>query len=94
MVVDVLQDAKMNPQHLLLEVTESVFLRDLTRAATTLRELRNLGVRIGLDDFGTGFSSLVQMKMLPFTDLKIGRSFVSGLPEAKRMVSWWMQLSR
>ena len=67
------------PQHLTLEVTESVLLADETVAVGTLRDLRATGVHIAVDDFGTGYSSLSYLDRLPVDGLKIDRSFVQGL---------------
>lgn len=78
-VVSALQQAGLPPQRLDLEVTESALLaQDLpTRAA--LYELHDLGARLSLDDFGTGFSSLLSLRTFPFDRLKIDISFVRGI---------------
>jgi diguanylate cyclase (GGDEF)-like protein/PAS domain S-box-containing protein len=66
------------PPHLLeLELTESVFIRDLAASAGILTRLRDLGVTIALDDFGTGYSSLSYLQNLPLDALKIDRSFIA-----------------
>ena len=62
-----------------LEITERLLLDDSRRAADTLAELRRYGVRMSLDDFGTGHSSLVRLRSLPVGELKIDRSFVSRM---------------
>jgi predicted signal transduction protein with EAL and GGDEF domain len=62
-----------------LEVTEGLFLRDVTRAARTMRALEPLGVTFSIDDFGTGYSSLNSLANLPFDKLKLDRSFVSAV---------------
>lgn len=62
---------------LTLEITERVLTADLDRARLTLQALRDLGVRVSLDDFGTGWSSLRLLRELPFAEIKIDRSFVS-----------------
>lgn len=72
-------DARIDPRQLHLEITESVLMEDVRRSIAQLEELRALGVRIDVDDFGTGHSSLAYLKRLPITTLKIDRSFVAGL---------------
>jgi diguanylate cyclase (GGDEF)-like protein/PAS domain S-box-containing protein len=71
----VLQDHGMPPEALQLEVTESLAAQD-ERVQTTLRELKNLGVRLALDDFGTGYSSLACLHQMPVDTVKVDRSFV------------------
>jgi len=68
------------PQRLHLEITETVLLEDTREHLATLHGLRDLGVRLVLDDFGTGWSSLSYLKRFPVDVVKIDRSFVSGLP--------------
>ena len=68
------------PLHLLkLELTESIELVDFTKAKETLTELKMLGIDSSIDDFGVGFSSLSYLPKLPFTEIKIDRSFISAL---------------
>ncbi len=81
-VREVLERTGLEPEHLVLELTESVALVDLDESARILSELKNLGVRIALDDFGTGFSSLSHLSALPVDVVKIDRSFVQAMPES------------
>jgi diguanylate cyclase (GGDEF)-like protein len=74
-----LAEAGVPPSALMLEVTETALVADLTQAAGSLRELAELGIRIALDDFGTGYSSLTYLRTLPIHTLKIDRSFVRDL---------------
>ena len=68
------------PAHKLeLEITESVMMGDLWRAVEVLSELDSMGIRIAVDDFGTGFSSLAYLKRLPVDELKIHKSFVMDM---------------
>jgi diguanylate cyclase (GGDEF)-like protein/PAS domain S-box-containing protein len=71
--------AGLEPQSLILELTESVLLTDHEAAVRTLQELRSLGVRLALDDFGTGYSSLGHLRDFPVDILKMDRSFVAGI---------------
>jgi EAL domain-containing protein (putative c-di-GMP-specific phosphodiesterase class I) len=64
---------------LTLEVTESSVMADPPRAVALLHQLRDLGVRLSVDDFGTGYSSLSYLKRLPVHEVKIDRSFITGL---------------
>ena len=64
------------PERLIIEVTEAVVIEDAEAALITAAELRQIGCRLALDDFGTGHSSLTYLQRLPFSCLKIDRSFV------------------
>jgi EAL domain-containing protein (putative c-di-GMP-specific phosphodiesterase class I) len=79
-VANLLTSLNLAPQHLKLELTESMLLEDIEEALTTLRQLRQLGVQISIDDFGTGYSSLAYLKKLPISELKIDRSFIHDTP--------------
>jgi diguanylate cyclase (GGDEF)-like protein len=74
-----LADHDVDPSWLELEVTESVLLSDRLRASRMLERLVEQGVRMAIDDFGVGYSSLGQLKTLPAKVLKIDRSFVSSM---------------
>jgi diguanylate cyclase (GGDEF)-like protein len=80
-VRDVLESTGMPPHLLVLELTETVALTDLTESARVLGSLKTLGVRIALDDFGTGFSSLSHLGVLPVDVVKIDRSFVQAMQD-------------
>ena len=67
------------PERLVLEVTEGVMIRNPDRVLAALKPLKVLGVRMSLDDFGTGYSSLATLRAIPFDQIKIDRSFISGL---------------
>jgi diguanylate cyclase (GGDEF)-like protein len=74
-----LREHDLPGESLTVEVTESSLIADLDAAATTLREVKALGVRISLDDFGVGYSSLTYLRKLPVDVVKIDRSFVREL---------------
>jgi diguanylate cyclase (GGDEF)-like protein len=78
-VDEAIRDARVAPESIELEVTESVLIDEFELAVATLRRLDRMGVRTALDDFGTGYSSLAYLQRLPIRSLKIDRSFVSGL---------------
>ncbi len=80
-VESVLQETKLSPELLGLEITESVLVDDAAETVTLLDQLKALGVRIALDDFGTGYSSLTYLQQLPIDELKIDRSFVAVLED-------------
>ena len=72
------------PGHLLeLELTERMLMDDLVQVKTTLAQLKQLGIRVSVDDFGTGYTSLGHLKELPIDRMKIDRSFVHDLPQRR-----------
>jgi diguanylate cyclase len=78
-VAQALARSELDPGRLTLEITETSVVDDLDRAEATLAALRELGVHVAVDDFGTGFSALGALKHYPVDSLKIDRSFVDGL---------------
>jgi diguanylate cyclase (GGDEF)-like protein/PAS domain S-box-containing protein len=72
----VLQEARLAPEYLELELTESLLLSDADLMMSVFQELKAMGLRLAIDDFGTGYSSLSYLKQLPVSKLKIDRSFV------------------
>ncbi|MFC7517226.1 EAL domain-containing protein [Herbaspirillum sp. GCM10030257] len=79
-IADILQSSGMDPGMLELEITESMFMRNLDAGLATVMRLKSAGVRIAIDDFGTGFSSLSTLKHLPIDTLKVDGAFIHGLP--------------
>src|SRR3954451_8911396 len=78
-VAAALADSGLEPNRLVLEITETVLMHDRDAAAATLWQLKGLGVRIAIDDFGTGYSSLAYLRRFPIDMLKVAREFVDGL---------------
>jgi diguanylate cyclase (GGDEF)-like protein len=78
-VRELLAEAGVPASRLELEITESAIMADPQRAMRVLGELRDMGVRLALDDFGVGQSSLAYLKHLPVSDIKIDKSFVIGM---------------
>ncbi len=76
---DTLKRTGLAPDRLELEIPETALIRDLTRALATLRQVKALGVRVAMDDFGTGFSSLSNLRAFPFDKIKIDRSFIQSV---------------
>jgi len=75
-VLSTLEETGVEPKHIQLELTESSIMTNLDSGISTLTALQSSGVRISIDDFGTGFSSLSHLKWVPIDVLKIDRSFV------------------
>jgi EAL domain-containing protein (putative c-di-GMP-specific phosphodiesterase class I) len=75
----VLEETRLDPSLLELEFTESVAMREIDQAISVMKELRTLGVRMTIDNFGSGFSSLTHLKNLPLDNLKIDRTFINDL---------------
>jgi diguanylate cyclase (GGDEF)-like protein len=86
---DLVQDVRsalvrtgLDPHALVVEITETVLMRDPAVIAATLRQIKGLGVRVAVDDFGTGYSSMAYLQQFPVDILKIDRSFVTGMVES------------
>ncbi len=75
---------KIDTKRLKLELTESCFVQDMSRAQHILETLRSMGLHTELDDFGTGYSSLTSLKNLPLNTLKIDQSLIQGIGVDKR----------
>jgi diguanylate cyclase (GGDEF)-like protein len=85
LVRQTLEETELPAEALCLEITESAIMRDPEATLATLTLVKELGVKVALDDFGVGFSSLAQLKeMLPLHALKVDRSFISGLADDER----------
>lgn len=83
------QEYHLSPAQIILEVTETALMQELTKSLDILTRLRMKGFHLSIDDFGTGYSSLVQLYRVPFTEIKIDLSFVMEMnsdPEAATIV--------
>jgi EAL domain-containing protein (putative c-di-GMP-specific phosphodiesterase class I) len=78
-VVTAIAMSGINPINVEIELTESLIIDQVNTVVETMIQLRNIGIKISMDDFGTGYSSLAYLKQLPFTTLKIDRSFVRDI---------------
>ncbi|MCC6438961.1 MAG: EAL domain-containing protein, partial [Acidimicrobiales bacterium] len=78
-VLEPLERAGVDPGRIVIEVTETALLDDLSGASVKLERLRRTGVRVAIDDFGTGYTSLAHLRSLPIDILKIDRSFTANV---------------
>ncbi len=93
----ILHETRLGPGALIAEITESTVIANPMLAAEVLTRLRIKGVELSIDDFGTGHSSLLALLRLPFSELKIDRSFVSQCefdPEAWKIVRATVSMAR
>ncbi|HZS64834.1 MAG TPA: EAL domain-containing protein [Xanthobacteraceae bacterium] len=79
LVHSVLLETGLNPNRLELEITENVLIGDFSRALSILRRLKALGLRIAMDDFGSGYSSLSYLQSFPFDKIKIDKAFIANV---------------
>src|SRR6266581_2056248 len=76
-----LENTGLQPELLELELTESMVIQNTERAGRVLAEIKKMGVRLAIDDFGVGYSSLTHLKRFPIDTLKVDRSFIRDLPQ-------------
>lgn len=97
-VLRIVQHAGLNPRQLELEITESVVMEDPERALALIKPLREAGVRLAIDDFGCGHSSLSALSRLPFDVIKIDQQFVRALergdPQAAAIIEMILALGK
>ncbi|MBQ0757402.1 MAG: EAL domain-containing protein [Amphritea sp.] len=82
-VQQALESSGLPPSLLMLEMTESLAMSDVESSVELFEGLKKLGVGLSIDDFGTGYSSLSYLKKFPLDELKVDRSFITGIPENK-----------
>ena len=80
-VAAALESARVAPETLCIEITESLLISEDRTVSESLAQLRNLGVRIAIDDFGTGYSSLGYIQRFPLNEIKLDRAFVAALTD-------------
>jgi EAL domain-containing protein (putative c-di-GMP-specific phosphodiesterase class I) len=78
-IQEILEQTGLEPRRLVLELTESVLVDDVEDAVRILGRLRSIGVRLALDDFGAGYSSLRYLKRLPFDFVKLDKGLLEGI---------------
>jgi len=78
-IVNILKQTEVDPHHLELEITESIAMEDVDFTIKMLNRLREMGIGISIDDFGTGFSSLNYLRRLPLSTLKIDQTFIADI---------------
>jgi diguanylate cyclase (GGDEF)-like protein len=78
-IITILDETTLNPEHLALEITETVIMDNTDHMIAVLSQLKDLGVKIHIDDFGTGYSSLSYLQRFPINTLKIDQSFIGRL---------------
>jgi len=94
MVSEALEGSGLPPERLEIEITETAVIEDRENASAMLKHLLSQGLSVALDDFGTGYSSLSYLEALPFTKLKIDRSFVSEIGSNPRALKLMANVSR
>jgi EAL domain-containing protein (putative c-di-GMP-specific phosphodiesterase class I) len=82
-VARALEESGLAPDRLQLELTETVLMDDIDGHVALMREVKQLGVSLALDDFGKGYSSLSYLHRFPIDRVKIDRAFIGGLPESR-----------
>jgi len=80
-IADALENTGMKPELLEIELTESMVIQNPERAGKVLAEIKKMGARLAIDDFGVGYSSLTHLKRFPIDTLKVDRSFIHDLPQ-------------
>jgi EAL domain-containing protein (putative c-di-GMP-specific phosphodiesterase class I) len=81
-VADALRDSGLDPQFLVLEITESLLVHDVESVVARMLQLKQFGISFAVDDFGTGYSSLSYLKRFPIDILKVDKAFVDSVGDS------------
>jgi diguanylate cyclase (GGDEF)-like protein len=96
-VANALEESGFAPNSLIVELTETAMMQNMTNVARRLLALKKMGVRVAIDDFGTGYSSLAYLQQFPVDTIKIDRSFIASMadsPEAGILIRSLVQLGK
>jgi len=96
-VASILQDTGLDPDSLIIEITETALMADIEQTVRRLATVKELGVRIAIDDFGTGYSSMAHLQKFPVDALKIDRSFITQMThnqEGETIIRTLVQLGK
>lgn len=86
-IIGILKEHDLDPAYLMLEIAEQALCHDFELATVILQCLRDLGIKISVDDFGTGHASMARIRNLPVDELKIDKAFIAGLPDNRKDVA-------
>ena len=86
-IITAVKNSGINPNKIILEITEDIFINDFITIQKIIAELKRFGIKISLDDFGTGYSSLTYVKNIDFDEIKVDKSFIQGLSTDERVFS-------
>jgi diguanylate cyclase (GGDEF)-like protein/PAS domain S-box-containing protein len=97
LLTGLIAETGIDPRTLILEITESMLMENVDAAVETMKRLRNMGIKIHIDDFGTGHSSLSYLQLFPVSALKIDRSFINKLTtngENQEIITYMVSLAQ
>ena len=86
-ILDTLRDHDLDPRYLIVEISKHALVHSFDQAIGVMQSLQDMGIRISIDDFGTGFASLARIKHLPADEIQIAREFVKDLPDNRKDVA-------
>ncbi|MCH4886427.1 bifunctional diguanylate cyclase/phosphodiesterase [Acidaminobacter sp. JC074] len=93
-LIEKINELKINPRNVAIEITETIYMKNIQQAKTILKTLRMYGIRIFVDDFGTGYSSLSQIRDLPLDVIKVDKSFVDQMDHEDDMFEIFMSIAK